>query len=194
MRITGPSIGTIKCLFLHDWLYATKNVEETKLLLKLVLKHLTALLTPDPQQKTHNPGTILSQNPGEKYPQHINVMMHAIARAEKNITISTPYFIPPPEIVRALVIAANNGIKIKLLVPGLTDFILDITRMYCHQMFMAGIEIYELNNTLNHAKIMVIDDKTIIMGTTNIDFRSFFTDRQTLVVVESKELVKNINK
>ena len=78
--------------------------------------------------------------------------------------------------ITALTIAAQSGVDVRILTPGIPDkkLVYMITRSYYQQLHRAGVKIYEYRPGFLHAKSIVSDDDTAVVGTINMDFRSFF--------------------
>ena len=96
--------------------------------------------------------------------------------ADQSIHISTPYFLPDAALRRALVETARRGVTITVIVPGRrTDqkWVRLASRRMWGQLLEAGIRIFEYRETMTHAKILVADRLWCVLGTTNIDNRSF---------------------
>lgn len=116
-----------------------------------------------------------------------------INKARKRIWLSTPYFIPPNEVIQALILAARAGVDVRLTIPGLTDkiFVLYLTKSYCKDLIDNDVKIYEMNNMFNHNKIAIFDDEVAVIGKCNLDYRSFFYDHQTTAVIYDPAVVAN---
>jgi cardiolipin synthase len=96
--------------------------------------------------------------------------------ADHSVHISTPYFLPDRALRRALVEAACRGVAITVIVPGRkTDqrWVRLASRRMWGQLLEAGIRIFEYSATMTHAKVLVADERWSVLGTTNIDNRSF---------------------
>jgi cardiolipin synthase len=96
--------------------------------------------------------------------------------ADRTVHISTPYFLPDQALRRALVETARRGVKITVIVPGTrTDqkWVRLASRRMWGQLLEAGIRIFEYRETMTHAKVLVADELWCVLGTTNIDNRSF---------------------
>ena len=96
--------------------------------------------------------------------------------ADQEIRISTPYFLPDRALRGALVEIARRGVDVSVIVPGRrTDqrWVRLASRRMWGELLQAGIRIYEYRATMTHAKILVIDGLWAVLGTTNIDNRSF---------------------
>ncbi|WP_062543415.1 phospholipase D-like domain-containing protein [Rufibacter tibetensis] len=102
-------------------------------------------------------------------------LLLAIYLAQEEVLITTPYFIPGEGILQALTVAALGGVKVKLLVPGISDSALvnAATWSYYDDMLLAGVEIYLYQKGFIHSKTMVIDGAVSMVGTANMDNRSF---------------------
>jgi cardiolipin synthase len=96
--------------------------------------------------------------------------------ADHHIRISTPYFLPDRALRRTLIESAKRGVSIAVIVPGRhTDqkWVRLASRRMWGELLRAGIRIHEYRATMTHAKVLVIDGLWAVLGTTNIDNRSF---------------------
>ena len=96
--------------------------------------------------------------------------------ADREVRISTPYFLPDRALRRALVEIASRGVAVSVIVPGRrTDqrWVRLASRRMWGQLLAAGVQIYEYRATMTHVKVMIIDGLWAVLGTTNIDNRSF---------------------
>jgi cardiolipin synthase len=99
----------------------------------------------------------------------------AIVNAKERIYITTPYFIPNSSINDALKKAALSGKDVQLLVPGISDSYLvnAATRSYFYDLLECGVRIFLYQKGFIHAKTMLVDDNFSMVGTANLDARSF---------------------
>ena len=118
---------------------------------------------------------ITASGPNSIQPSVMFSILQAIYLAKEEILITTPYFIPGDSILDALKIAALSGLKVKLLVPGICDskIVNAASKSNYNELLIAGVEIYLYQKGFVHAKTLVTDGKLIIMGTANMDRRSF---------------------
>jgi cardiolipin synthase len=96
--------------------------------------------------------------------------------ADKTLHISTPYFLPDRALRRALVNIAKRGVEVSVIVPGrLTDqrWVRLARRRMWGQLLEAGIRLYVYRPAMTHMKILIVDGIWTVVGTTNIDNRSF---------------------
>lgn len=113
----------------------------------------------------------------------------ALRAAQKSILISHAYFIPNHEIEEALLSALQRGVKVELMVPGKhTDMplCLSVTVPLLKKLIQAGVEVREYEPCMMHGKLVVIDDYLSIIGSGNLDSRSFFINDENNVLVLSR--------
>lgn len=113
----------------------------------------------------------------------------AIAGASDSVTIASPYFIPGPRVIRSLLRAVGRGVQVRLLLPHKSDVPLVrlVSRTYYAQLLKSGIEIFELDSAVLHAKVLLVDGNWVMLGSANLDQRSFHRNYELNVVVDSSE-------
>lgn len=119
----------------------------------------------------------------------------AIAGAVKSIKIETPYFVPGPTIIRALLRAARRGVKVELILPAKSDIPLVrvVNRSSYATLIKGGIEIFEREGTILHGKVMLIDGRWSVIGSANLDQRSFHRNFEVNVIVSSSDFGRQVN-
>jgi cardiolipin synthase len=110
----------------------------------------------------------------------------AIAGAVSSIRLETPYFVPGPRLIRAMLRAALRGVKVQLVLPAHCDVLLVrlVSRSFYSALLKGGIEIYEMDGTILHAKVMLVDNDWTMIGSANLDQRSFHRNYEVNVIVE----------
>ena len=118
---------------------------------------------------------IAASGPDSILPSILYSILQAIYLAKKEILITTPYFIPGDGIINALNVAALSGLSVKLLVPGVSDskIVNAASKSYYSKLLEAGVEIYLYKKGFVHANTLVADSMLSIVGTANMDYRSF---------------------
>ena len=113
----------------------------------------------------------------------------AMAGAVHQIRIITPYFVHGPRVVRSLLRAVKSGVRVQMIVPSIHDVPLIelMSRAYLAPLLKAGVEIFERQGTILHAKMMLIDDYWVTLGSANFDFRSFHRNYEINVIIDSRE-------
>ena len=118
------------------------------------------------------------------------------------VVLVTPYLLPPRWLLVAIDEACHRGIKVEVVIPGDTDikFLNKINLFNAHRLANMGVKLY-FTPTMNHAKLMVIDDAEVIIGSQNIDILSFglnfeagISSRQVKLVNDVKVIINNWKK
>lgn len=103
------------------------------------------------------------------------VVLASIYRANKSIVISTPYFVPSESVLEALCQAAARGVQVKLLLPRKNDSLMVgwASRSYFDLLLESGVQILLFDDGLLHTKAMLMDEQLALVGSVNLDIRSF---------------------
>ncbi len=111
-----------------------------------------------------------NENVGEE------VYFHILNHAKKYVHIMTPYLILDYEMTRTLKRAAESGIEVIILMPGIPDkwYAYALGKTYYKELLQSGVKIYEYTPGFVHAKVFVSDDDTATVGSVNLDFRSLY--------------------
>lgn len=98
-----------------------------------------------------------------------------IASAKEYVYIQTPYLIPEDSILESLIIAANSGVDVRIMIPCMPDhpFVYRATEYYAKYLVAHGVKVYKYNDGFIHAKTMVSDSNISSVGSANQDFRSY---------------------
>ncbi|MCO5240796.1 MAG: cardiolipin synthase [Chitinophagaceae bacterium] len=182
LRIDGPGVQYLQYLFLCDWNFCANDRLQP-----------SALFFPPPSSlsfKSNKVVQIAASGPDSDIPTILFSLLQAINLATEEILITTPYFIPGESLLDALMVAALGGVSVKLLVPGVSDSVLVNTaaRSYYGELLKAGVEIYLYHKGFVHAKTLVTDRKVAIVGTANMDYRSFDLNFEVNAIVYDNEI------
>ena len=118
-----------------------------------------------------------------------------IVGARKSIYITTPYFLPDRSMTDELVRAAQDGVSVNVIVPGKHDdhaLTRSSGRSAYGKLLKAGAKVYEYDPTMIHAKIAVFDGVWSIVGSTNLDNRSFGINDEVNVAVLDKQIAERL--
>jgi cardiolipin synthase len=120
--------------------------------------------------------------------------LDSISNSKSTIRVTTPYFVPDSKMLNALISAANSNIKIILLVPKYTDHALlkYAAYWYYKKLLCTGISIYEYKARMLHSKNMLIDNQLAVIGSANLDYRSFFLNNEIMLFSKRQELIFHI--
>ena len=124
---------------------------------------------------TDNIMQIVSSGPFGKWRTLLQADSYAIARARRRVWIQTPYYLPSDVLNSALQEAALAGIDVRLMLPARSDSkVVDLaTHSYLDDMMKAGVKILFYMPGFLHSKLLIIDDMLSVIGSANMDFRSF---------------------
>jgi cardiolipin synthase len=186
LRIDGPGVQYLQHLFLCDWNFCADSKLEPDDVFFPPLNKM--------EVHAHKIVQIAASGPDSQTPAILYSILQAINLATEEILISTPYFIPNESLLDALCVASLGGIKIKLLVPLKSDssFIDHAVRSYYPEILNAGIEIYLYKKGFMHAKTMVCDREIAMIGTANMDIRSFDLNFEVNAIVYDQEIANEL--
>jgi cardiolipin synthase len=162
--LKGPGVYYLQYLFICDWNFCAGNR------LPILPDYFC-----DTPTKGKSIVQIAASGPDSDIPTIMYALLETIGLAKEELLITSPYFIPGESILDALCVAALSGVKVKLLVPRVSDSALvnAAARSYYGEMLDAGAEIYLYKKGFVHAKTIVSDGQLAIIGTANMDHRSF---------------------
>lgn len=113
------------------------------------------------------------------------MMLKAIQTSQRRILITMAYFAPGAEMVDALAEAARRGVDVQLVLPSVSDFapVRAAGQSYYDRLLRAGVRIHELQGSMLHTKTAVFDGVVSIVGSSNMDYRSFVANNELNAVV-----------
>lgn len=185
LMIKGFSSLTLQRVFLSDWNFSSNE-------------NLTINANYFPFNEIENPenyyAQIVSSGPDSDLPNILYSIIQAVNSAQKEVLLTTPYYIPDTSLQEALIIAALSGIDIKLLVPKIGDSkIVNIaTQSFFDDLLKAGVQIYLYEKGFIHAKTFVVDGKLASIGTANLDMRSFDLNFEVSALVYDKQIAQQV--
>ncbi|MCF6310725.1 MAG: cardiolipin synthase [Sulfurimonas sp.] len=179
--VEGASTEQYFEIFASDWFYASE------------------------EKLTFAQGTIIKNN-GNTFVQVVpsgpdmskdvlyEALLCAIYSAKERIWIVTPYFVPDDSIVQALIIAKHKGLDVRLITPKKTNHpIVNLVRAsYMRELEEVGIDIYLYNGAMLHAKAILFDSSSTMLGSVNLDNRSLFLNYEVATFVYSEKVIENI--
>ena len=163
LRLEGDAVSGLQHTFIYDWLYITKRL------------HTNKRFFPQTNITTQNAVQIGISGPDMENESIMQAYCMAISNAKKYVYIQTPYFLPNESIMNAIESAALSGVEVKLMIPYRSDekISYEASMSYMGNILNAGVEVYQYTKGFIHSKTLVIDDEIAIIGSANIDLRSF---------------------
>lgn len=168
LMLEGNAVATLQYIFFSDWNFCKKQEN----LLSIEPNYFPI----DPFQGIDDDGVqIAASGPDSKNSDIMLSFLGIISGSKKRLYITTPYFIPNETIVDAIKFSALSGVDVRLLVPGISDsrFVNAASCSYYEELLDAGVRIFRYQKGFIHAKTIVSDDLLAVIGTANMDIRSF---------------------
>jgi len=121
------------------------------------------------------PMQVIASGPDDPAAPLYAFFLAAFSTARSRILLQTPYLVPDEPLETALRIAVLRGVDVEVIVPkrGDSRIVTAASHTYCESMRRAGVKVYQFGPPMLHAKTLVIDDTVGIVGTANMDNRSF---------------------
>jgi cardiolipin synthase len=115
--------------------------------------------------------------------------------ARRSVQMTMAYFAPDDDLVGELCKAARRGVRVQLMLPAKCDIaaLIVAARSFYERLLAAGVEVYERQSVILHAKTMVIDSKISIVGSTNLDYRSIEYNLELSAIVRSEQFGRQMN-
>ena len=164
VRVEGPAVHSMQYSFLVDWSFVDGRVVTDK-------KYYPEL----PYFENGERVQVVTSGPDSDWRNIMQGVVAAISRAEKEILIHTPYYMPPEPVMNALETAALSGVRVRVMIPERNDskIVAAAGRSYIESLLRAGVEVYYYQHNFLHSKAIVIDGYLSIVGTANMDNRSY---------------------
>jgi cardiolipin synthase len=164
LRIEGRAAAELQRVFFEDWAFATREpIAPGDYFPKDSLDRGDATVA------------VVTSGPDTRNEAIHNLFFAAIAGAEREVLVTTPYFVPTEPLLVAMEVAAMRGVDVKLLLPGRSNHMVTFHagRSFYSQLLEAGVELREYVPGIVHAKTLVADGKVALVGSANMDVRSF---------------------
>jgi cardiolipin synthase len=179
LRIQGPAVKQLQALFAQSWNEAGEPAEF----------HHEGGGNRAKSAAGHALITIVGNDSESDDRSLYGTYRAAFNGASKRLWITHAYFAPNDELLSAMIGAAQRGVDVRLIVPAFTDskIVLNATRSTYTRLLTAGVRIYELKDALLHAKSVVIDGTVSIVGSANLDMRSFVHNDEVNAIVVDRD-------
>ena len=181
-KLEGPAVQPLAELFNMDWSFATQH---------------EPLPPPAPVPAIFNGDEGIVQTvPSGPDVEHdpIYAALLAIAfEAKERLWMITPYFVPDDAALNAITTAARCGVDVRVLVPQKSDnpLVDMVARSYLRQIQGLGVKVYRLRRGMLHAKAVLVD-QTVLIGSANLDSRSFLLNYEVMVACEDAPLAAQL--
>jgi cardiolipin synthase len=175
VRVEGPTAWEMAVVFSEAWRRAGGSIDLTSL-----------------EEQSAGPIRILTldSRPGRGHGETSSVLAAIVTAAAKRVWITNAYFAPRARALEHLGRAAARGVDVRLLLPGPTDvpLVRHAGHGYYRRLLESGVRVFEYRTAVLHAKTLVADDMLSIIGSTNLDFRSFHFNAECNLVLLDEEV------
>jgi len=184
IAVSGPLVDNLEALFVSDWFQETGQLIETPV----------PRATP-----TRGTNTIWAQvvpsGPGFDGENNLRLFNAIVYGAKRRLVLSSPYFVPDESMRYAITSAAERGVDVHLIVSEIGDqpLVFYAQRSYYEELLLAGVTIWLYRApTILHAKFIVADDTVSVIGSSNVDMRSFSLNLEVSVLIASDTIATRL--
>ena len=188
LAIRGPAVGQLAEVFAEDWAFATEEV--------LKIEEPPESTSPEGKAPQGAVVAVIPSGPDQNPNASSMTYFAGITSATKRLYLSTPFFLPDEPMLSALVSAALGGVDVRILVPAKNDVLLVglASRCFYRDLVASGVRIFEYLPSALHSKTMVVDGAWGIVGSANMDIRSFRLNFELSAMVVDRQFAKVLEK
>ncbi len=183
MRVRGAAALFVQQTFVEDWALATRE-------------RLASIdYFPSPTVAGGCAVQILPTGPDQNLAPLSQIIFAAVIAAQRTITIATPYFVPDAALRLALHHAALRGVRVRVVLPTRTDAPLTLwaARSFYGELLTSGVEVYEYDQGVLHSKMATVDERWALLGTANMDARSFRLNYEITAVIYDEPVAQRLS-
>ena len=183
-RVEGPAARMLDLTILHDWYVETGRLE---------LPRDEPIDWKEIEGKG-SPLSVISSGPGQWPRATQDMILAMLYGARKEIIITTPYFVPGDIMMNALITAARCGVSVRVVLPAKVDskLVRYASRAYFDDLLQEGIEVLLFRSGLLHAKTVTVDRSVALLGSANMDRRSFSVNFETSMFIYDDAVTERI--
>ena len=184
VRLEGPIVAELDTIFISDWYSETDEL----------LQRETAQLV-EPVGDEDLDCQIVPSGPGFEGENNLRLFNGLIYAAQQRIVLVSPYFVPDDSMLYAVTTAAERGVHVELFVSEIGDqaVVFHAQRSYYETLLKAGVVIWLYRRpTILHAKHFTIDDDVAVVGSSNLDMRSFTLNLEVSMMVRGRTFVAGL--
>lgn len=184
VRFTGPIAAQNQLLFANDWLLNSKQLLTNPIDIPLLLPNVTS----------NTIAQVIGTGPTIRASAISELFTLLISLARETLFITTPYYVPDDSMHNALCTAAYRGVAVTVILPARNDswIVSAASRSYYMSLLEAGVKLYEYKAGLLHAKTLTLDNAITLIGSANLDRRSFDLNYENNMLVYSYQLTASI--
>lgn len=184
VRLEGPIVAELNTIFISDWFSETDE---------LLQREAQQVVTPVGEE--HLDCQIVPSGPGFEGENNLRLFNGLIYAAQERIVLVSPYFVPDDSMLYAVTTAAERGVSVELFVSEIGDqaVAFHAQRSYYETLLKAGVVIRLYHRPMIlHAKHFTIDDDVAVVGSSNLDMRSFTLNLEVSMMVRGRSFVEDL--
>ena len=184
VRFEGPIAAGIEALFATDWYSETDE---------LLLRE--AVIPPEIDPGQGLDAQVVPSGPAFEGENNLRLFNSLVYAAQEQVQICSPYFVPDESMLYAITTAAQSGLDVQLFVSEIGDqtLVFHAQRSYYEELLRAGVRIWLYRSpTVLHAKHFTIDDQVAIIGSSNMDMRSFSLNLEVSIMVRGESIIRDL--
>lgn len=185
MRLEGPAVRELDAVFVTDWYSETDDLLEVD----------TSPVVLDPAPDLVD-AQVVPSGPSFDNDNNLKLFVAMIHRATERVSITSPYFVPEDSVLLAIITAAGRGLDVELFVSEVGDqaMVYHAQRSYYEALLRAGVKIYLYKAPeVLHSKHFSIDSDVAVIGSSNMDVRSFSLNMEISVLIHSASFVRELH-
>jgi cardiolipin synthase len=199
IELRGAPAQDLQVMFLEDWIYAGEESAgsgdgEAARAARAALEAEAPLWFPVPPAGQGPWVQIIDSGPDEDISDIYRYYFTAITSARRRLWITTPYFVPDEAILLAIVTAAARGVDVRVILPreGDSQLVTAAASTFADDAVAQGVPVFEYCGRMIHAKTMVVDDELAVVGTANLDNRSFHLNFEVIAAIYDRGVVEQL--
>jgi cardiolipin synthase len=181
-RYTGPIVAQLQAVFIEDWAFETEE--------ELRGDDIFPYLEPTGDM----PAQAVPTGPSQVSVALPRVIMAAIHSAQERIVITSPYLVPDQSTMLALAMAADRGARVDIVLPYVSDhpLVSAAGRAYFDDLLESGVNLYLHGPGMLHSKTLTVDDAFALLGSSNLDIRSFYLNFELNVLMYGPQITRQL--
>ena len=184
VRLDGPVVASVNAVFASDWYSETDEALED-----VVVRHAIEAGSGDLDCQ------IVPSGPGFEVENNLRLFLTLLYAAQDKIMMVSPYFVPDEALLLAVVSACDRGVQVELFVSEEGDqaMVYHAQRSYYEALLRAGVRIWLYKRPyILHTKSLTVDDELAVIGSSNMDMRSFGLNLEISLLVRGQEFVEEL--
>jgi cardiolipin synthase len=182
IRLTGPAVMALQEVFLENWYWVTGETPELQWTPESSGEDVAVMVVPS--------------GPGDDLEICSLFFIQLLNSSQERAWITSPYFVPNEAVLEALILAALRGVDVRIIIPKKPDkwTVWFAAFAYMKQALSAGVKFYRYEKGFLHQKVMLVDDSLAVVGTANLDNRSFRLNFELSVLINDDHFAARMDR